>query len=395
MDSIILVANPGSASRKYAIYRNRELTGDLHFEFEKGEVVCTVTAAGQSQKMKTGAKNFDLAVKLLLKLAYQAKLIEPAEKIAAIGVRLVAPGDFFTGDHLVNQVFLNELEKVRASAPLHVETVLKEIYELKRLFKGTKVVAVSDSAYHRTMWPIYQGYGISTKVAVEFNVKRYGYHGISLASVTGKLTRDRRYRRLKKVVVAHLGSGCSVTAVENWQSVNTSMGYSPLEGLMGATRSGSIDFSAALRIKRGLGLTDALVEEYLNRQSGLMAVSDKSDDFRELLKLEKKGDARAKFTIDMWASRVAEEIGRMIVSLEGCSALVFTGTIGQRSAVLRRRILERLEFLGFYPRIRKNAAARNPKEIVDISNHNGILILVVPTNENAEIARRASEMVSA
>ncbi|MCL1929794.1 hypothetical protein FWF93_01525 [Candidatus Saccharibacteria bacterium] len=393
MDKIVLVANPGSASRKYAVYRGSVVAGDLHFEFERKTVVCTVKIAGKSQKFKTGAKNFDSATKLLLGIAYRTNLIKPSEKIAAIGVRVVAPGDFFTGDHLVNQTFLTELEKVRSSAPLHVEATLKEVRELKKLFKGTKIVAISDSAFHRSMPAIYKSYGINTKLAQRLSIKRYGYHGISLASVTSRLQGAGRYKKLKKVVVAHLGSGCSVTAMHNWQSINTSMGYSPLEGLMSSTRAGLIDISAASKIKRELKLSDVQIESYLNKQSGLLALSEKSDDLRELLKLEKQGNIRAKFAIDMWTSRVAMGIADMAVSLGGCDAVVFTGTVGQRSAILRRRIVERLEFLGFYLKTRKNAVTLNPKEIIDISSRSGVMVLVVPTDENLEIARRVLKFI--
>jgi len=394
MDKIVLVVNPGSASRKYAVYRGGTVVGDLHFEFERGRIICTVKISGQSQKFQTGAKDLSSAVKLLLNIAYRAKLINPSEKIAAIGVRIVAPGDFFTGDHLVNQTFLSELVKARASAPLHVDATLREIQELKKLFTGTKIVAISDSAFHRTMSTIYKSYGISAKLAEKLGVKRYGYHGISLASVVGKLQQGRYRKKLSRVVVAHLGSGCSVTAIANWQSVNTTMGYSPLEGLISSTRSGSVDFSAASKIKRELKLSDVQLEEYLNKQSGLLALSEKSEDLRELLKLEKQGNDRAKFAIEMWASRVAAGIADMVVSLGGCDALVFTGTVGQRSAVLRRRVIEKIEFLGFHLKVRKNAASRNPKDVVEVSGLGGVMILVAPTDENAEIARRVLQFIS-
>jgi acetate kinase len=393
MDKIILVANPGSASRKYAVYRGEVEVGSLHFEFERRKVVCTVEIAGRSQKFQTGVTNFDSAVKLLLSIAYRAKLIEPSEKISAIGVRMVAPGDFFTGDHLVNQVFLTEFEKARTSAPLHIEATLREIRELRKLFKSTKIIAVSDSAFHRTMPAIYKSYGINTKLAERFSIKRYGYHGISLASVVDTLQHDFHYKRLKKVVVAHLGSGCSVTAIENWQSVNTTMGYSPLEGLMSSTRSGSIDFSAVAKMKRELGLNDSQAELLLNKQSGLLAISEKSDDLRELIKLAKRGDARAEFALDLWVSRVVQGIAEMTFSLEGCDALVFTGTVGQRSAILRRRIVEKLVFLGFELKIRRNAVARDPKEVIDLSTYSGVTTLVVPTDENAEIAKRVLQFI--
>ena len=394
MDKIILVANPGSASRKYSIFRGGRIAGDLHFEFERHQIVCTIKIGGQSQKFKTGVSDFGSAIKLLLNIAYRTKLLNPSEKISAIGIRIVAPGDFFTGDHLVNHTFLKELEQVRLSAPLHIDSAIKEIYELQKLFRNTKIIAISDSAFHRNMPEVYKDYGISTDLANKFNIKRYGYHGISLAAVIDKLLQERRYRKFRKIVVAHLGSGCSVTAINNWQSVNTSMGYSPLEGLMSATRSGSIDLAAAFKIKRSLGLSDSQMEAYFNKESGLLAVSKKSDDLRELLKLERKGDEKASLAVEIWISRIVMEIAKMITCIEGCDALVFTGTIGQRSAILRRRILEKLKFLGFYLNNRKNGSTINPQKIIDVSSRRGVIVLVVPTDENLEIVKRVEKFLS-
>jgi acetate kinase len=262
------------------------------------------------------------------------------------------------------------------------------------VFRGIKIVAVSDSAFHRTMPVRYKYYGICPRIANRLGIKRYGYHGISLASIADSLSADRRYKKLQKVVVAHLGSGCSITAVNNWCSVNTSMGYSPLEGLMSSTRSGTIDVSAVAKLRRELNLSEAQVEMLLNKQSGLLAISEKSDDLRELLRLEKNGDVKAKLAINMWVAQVAAEVAVMTVSLGGCDALVFTGTVGQRSAVLRRRIIERLSFLGFCLRGRKNAAARDSREIINVSGRGGVPILVVPTDENTEIARRVQRFLT-
>jgi acetate kinase len=394
MDALVLVANPGSASRKYALYSGNLLRGSLHFEFEKGRVVCTIQCGAVKNKLKINASDFRLATKHLINILYKTKMMHPREQIRAVGVRVVAPGEFFTGDHLVNQVFIKELEGVRFDAPLHIMVVLEEIRELARLFPQTDIVAVSDSAFHAGRPAKTSSYAIDAKLAAQTGVRRWGYHGISLRAVVGALRQDKRFAKLGKVVVAHLGSGCSVTALRDWQSFDTSMGYSPLEGLMSATRSGSLDISAAVKLKKTLDFNDRQLEEYLNKKSGLLAVSEKSDDIRELQKLEITGDKKAALALDMFIYRAVGEIGKMITALGGADALVFTGTVGERSFYVRGRIIEGLNFLGFRVKEKVNMATVDPPTITEISTRKSPYILVVPTDENREIARRTLEFIS-
>jgi acetate kinase len=365
----------------------------LHFEFENGRVVCTVTRSGVSRKLKVDTTHFEHTVRHLLGILYKGKLLHPSENLTAIGIRIVAPGKFFTGDHLVNQTFIQELDKTRATAPLHVLTALTELRELKKAFPETDIIAVSDSAFHAQRPAVSLNYAIDQKLAESASVRRWGYHGISLAAVSELLQQHKKINKLHKVVVAHLGSGCSVSALLDWQSQDTSMGYSPLEGLMSATRSGTLDVSAALKIKKTLGLKAAELEEFLNKKSGLLAVSEKSDDIRVLQKLEKTGDESAALALDMFVDRAVGEIGKMITLLSGADALVFTGTVGLRSFYIRGRIIDRLNFLGFRLSEKINLAAVEPARIVDVSTRKSPYILVVPSDENREIARRTQEFI--
>ncbi|MDR1300640.1 MAG: hypothetical protein LBK50_02940 [Candidatus Nomurabacteria bacterium] len=393
MDALILVANPGSASRKYALYQGGALRGSLHFEFENGQVVCTVNKNSRRRRIKTGVKNFNLAIKYLISLLYKSRLLNPSEDIDAIGIRVVAAGKFFTGDHLVNEVFIKELEKARETAPLHIQTIMDEVRELFKVFKTTEIVAVSDSAFHANRPERTMNYAISAKLAKRFDIKRWGYHGISMSSVVSTLRSDKRYHKLDKVVVAHLGSGCSITGLKNWQSFDTSMGYSPLEGLMSSTRSGSIDVVAALKIKKAFKMNDAQLEVLLNKGSGLLAVSEKSDDIRTLQKLAKTGNEKAELALEMFVYRAVSEIGRMITAVGGVYALVFTGTVGERSFIIRDQIIDGLRFLGFRLAEKVNLSTVDPENVVEVSTRKSPLILVVPTNENAEIARRTLEFI--
>lgn len=388
---LILVANPGSASRKYSLYEGLILRGHLHFEFENSKVICTFSRGSLKKKVKLGVNEISLVTKQLVGILYRIKILDPSEDLAAIGIRIVAPGKFFTGDHLVTTPFMQEIYKASSSAPLHIAASINEIQNLIKAFPGTDVIAISDSAFHQGRPPETSLYAIDPKLADEHDIKRWGYHGISLASVTDQLRRDKRYSKLSRLVVAHLGSGCSITAIKDWKSYDTSMGYSPLEGSMSSTRSGSIDVSAALHIKKVLRLNDEGLEDYLNKNAGLLAVSQISDDIRVLQKTDKKA---AKLALSMFVHSIVCEIGRMITELGGIDALVFSGTVGERSFFIRNEIIKQLTLFGFKLSSQKNLALTAPQKIEKISRTNKPQIIVVPTDENLEITRRVLQFIA-
>jgi acetate kinase len=254
------------------------------------------------------------------------------------------------------------------------------------------IVGVSDSKFHANKPNHSRYYGIDTELAEKYGIERYGFHGISVGSVINKL--EDADILLPKTIVCHLGSGSSVTAVLNGKSIDNTMGYSPLEGLMMSTRSGSIDVSAAVVIKEKLDLTDIGLEQYLDKQAGLLGVSGSSDDIRQLVDREKNGDERAKLALDIFVYRIQQAIGQMAAGLDGASCLVFTGTVGERSHVIRKRVLEKLSYLGFEIDDKKNSETYEPEEVAKICSSPSKPILVISTDEAAEIARRIEKYVS-
>jgi acetate kinase len=195
------------------------------------------------------------------------------------------------------------------------------------------------------------------------------------------------------MIICHIGSGSSITALVDGKSVETTMGYSPLEGLMMSTRSGSIDVAAALAIKRELQLDENGLEQYLNKKSGLIGVSGTSDDLRQLIASEEAGDERAKLALQLFVYRIQQAIGQMAASMNGVDSLVFTATIGERSFIIRERILANLGYLGFENNKEINDNTFEPKEIANIASANSKPILVVATDESAEIALRADQFI--
>jgi len=390
-ESLILVVNPGSASRKYALFEGGLKKATVHFEFVNNKVVGTVSYNDLKQSVEYDDPDLSNVARYVLSLLHQYEVISKEDNLSAIGIRVVAPSDSFAEDKSLNDEVIAELESLQQKAPLHITTALSEIKHLKTYFVGIPLVAVSDSSFHNTK-PIWaQHYGIDTNLA-KTGIKRYGYHGVSISSVAKRLQESNNLAN--KVIVCHIGSGSSITALVDGKSVETTMGYSPLEGLMMSTRSGSIDLAAALAIKRELQLDDNGLEQYLNKKSGLIGVSGSSDDIRQLLASEEGGDIRAKLALQLFIYKIQQAIGQMAASMNGVDALVFTATIGERSFIIRERILSQLSYLGFEVDKNVNDNTFEPKEITNIAQSASKPVLVVGTDESAEIARRVIDFIN-
>jgi acetate kinase len=326
-----------------------------------------------------------------LPLLRERHILSKTEHPNRIGLRVVAPTGFFLSDHLFNDRVVMHLRALHERVPLHIDAVLHEQEALRAVFGDTPIVGVSDSSFHSTKPDFAWNYGLPLADSDRFEIKRFGYHGISAASVVRTL---RDHGKLPpKVVICHLGSGASVTAVWHGKSRDTTMGYSPLEGLVMATRSGSIDPAAVSVLKCALHFDDAQMEAYLNEQSGLLGLSGASDDIRELLKREAEGDHFAHLALETYLFSVQKAIGQMTATLGGIDLLVFTGTVGERSASIRARILSPFHYIDLALDHHNNAECTAPAELTCISRlAHSRPVFVVPADEAAEIARRTLRM---
>ena len=390
-NSLILVVNPGSSSRKYALFKNGEICANVNFEFEDNKVTGKVEYEGSKYPAAYDDKDLSNVSAYILPLLHQYSVISDEETIKAIGVRVVAPSMKFMRDALITDEIITSLEAIQQKAPLHITTVLAEIKQIKSHFGGVPLVAISDTAFHINKNEFAWNYGIDVDLANKTEIKRYGYHGISIGSVVYYLKEKNILE--PKTVICHLGSGSSLTAVQDGVGVDTTMGYSPLEGLMMATRSGTIDLSAALAIKHELGLSDIEIEQYLNKKCGLLGVSGSSNDIRQLIDSESNGDDRARIALGMFVYRVQLAIGQMVASMGGVDQLIFTGTVGERSFIIRERILSKLGYLGFECDKTVNDNTYEPKNPTVITKKSGKKALVVLTDEAAEIVRRTEEFI--
>lgn len=392
MEKLYLVTNPGSSSRKYALYRGDELVCNLHFEMEGKDVVCTLKFPdGSKKKLTEGLKKLTDTVKYVKQILEDEGYLGKNTQLGAVIVRVAATGDYFSHDHKVDDDCLERLKIAKKRAPLHVPVVAAEIEECVKEFNGTPVLTISDSGFHNTRDDIHKYYAIDKDLADKAEIKRYGYHGLSIGSIANYLA-DHDLTA-EKVVVCHLGSGSSITALKNNESFDTTMGYSPLEGLMMATRCGDIDAAAAIAIGRELKLNSDELEEYLNKKCGLLGVTGETDDMREAISLRDDGDERAKLAYGLYIYRIQKAIAQMVAALQGVGALVFTATIGERNAEIRRDIVSGLEYLGFKIDDTKNAEGLDDNSHCVISAKSSKPIYVVATDETAAMIRRAQVLL--
>lgn len=387
MERLFLVTNPGSSSRKYALYRDEELLCSLHFETEDKRLICTFKLPnGHSKKFTKGFKRISDTIRYTRDILLAEGILGPDVELEAILARVVATGEFFNDDYIVDEECLRRLEEEKRRAPLHVPVIATEIANCVRAFPETPVIIISDSHFHHTRDDVHKYYAIDIDLANRAEIKRYGYHGLSMGAV-------RNYMRdndllVPRVVACHLGSGASITAIKNGYSYDTTMGYTPLEGVMMATRSGDIDPAAAIAIQHELGFNEEAVEEYLNRQCGLLGVSGISGDMRDVL-AARASHPRAQLAYDMYIYRIQRAIGEMVASMQGIDALVFTATIGERNAEIRRDVVAGLGYLNLKLDNAKNEAGLGDDQHINIAAEGSLPIYVIRTNETDAMIRRA------
>jgi len=352
MEKKCLIVNVGSTSKRYSSYLgDREV---LRVKFEIGE------------------KDFDKSV------GVTKKKIETPN---IIGVRVVSPGLYFQKDRVFDDFYLKKLKEAEKISPLHVSKVIKELINLKKEFPNSKIFCISDSSFHSDLNEMARVYGINRKDAVKFDIFRYGYHGISTSSVLKKIDRKN-----KKVIVCHLGGGASVNAVLNGKSFDASMGFTPLEGLFGGTRSGSIDFSAVKYLAERKKMNLSKVGSYLNFNSGFLGLTGE-EDFRKVLKKFRNGDKSSKLAVEAFAYNVKKYIGSYIAAMNGVDMIIFTGAIGVGSSLVRRMILEDLDYLGIKLDEKRNLKFEDKEGSIE-SNESDVGIQVVESDESREMLKR-------
>ncbi len=313
-------------------------------------------------------------------------------EIAAVGHRVVHGGSRFADPVLVDDDLIAEITDLVSLAPLHNPANIEGIQVARRLFPDLPQVAVFDTAFHQTLPPEAYTYAVPREWLTEHGIRRYGFHGTSHAFVSGEAARLlEREPSDVNLIVLHLGNGCSAAAVRGGQSVDTSMGMTPLEGLVMGTRSGDLDPAVPGHLARELDWSIADVDHALNSESGLKGLAGEND-FRELSRRRAAGDEQAQLAFDVYCHRIKKYIGAYYAVLGAVDAIVFTAGVGQNSAEVRATSLDGLERLGIQLDAERNSASSDQARTVS-TDDSTVAVLVIPTNEEWEIARQALTLI--
>lgn len=384
---MIIVINTGSTSKKYAIYDGDKMMIHFHFESVSEGYVLHQRVDGKFQKDidisdDTYQRAFDFVIDVLISESY----IKYESDIEAAVFRIVAPGKYFTYDRVIDDEFLLKLDEIREQAPLHIDNMRDEFDQVLDRLHDVKIIGVSDSRFHRDIKDYVSAYALPREIRDEVEVKRYGYHGISVSSIV-----DMYDNFDERVIVCHLGGGSSITALKNGKSVDNSMGYSPLEGLPMSTRVGNIDAGAIISIEDKMDLDLGEIRDILYYKSGLKGLSGGLDDIRELLEAKENGDEFAKLAIDHYVYNIQKVIGSYYTILGGLDRLILTGTIGYKSAPIRKMICDGLDILGI--EVDDNMNSKLDGEGYINKPGSEVTVDVVLTREEDEMAKRAIDLL--
>jgi len=392
----VLVINAGSSSVKYYLYDMPQAKvlarGSIERIGEKDSELAHFFA-GKTYRQQTQVKNVEDAMELMLETLVREDVgvIKCLSEIGGVGHRVVHGGEEFTGSVLVDEAVIASIEKFADLAPLHNPPNLAGIRAVQRRVPDVPQVACFDTAFHSTIPKVAYMYALPYELYEKYHIRRYGFHGVShryVARRAAALMGREKYDI--NVITCHLGNGCSITAVKKGRSVDTSMGFTPLEGVPMGTRTGDLD-PAILFYLADKGYDANKLKRLCNKESGLFGLSGASNDMRNLVELAKEGHERAKLAINVFCYRIKKYIGAYAAVLGVVDAVVFTGGIGENAVHMRSQICSDLTQIGIEldPAINKPTRATEAKISADESR---VSVFVIPTNEQAAIASDTYEL---
>jgi len=395
----VLVLNCGSSSIKFELFdmTNEEVlsTGVVEKVGMKGSFLKLTKGNGEKVKFDGDVLEHKAGVEYILGVLSSEKhgVLNSLNEIDAVGHRVVHGGEDFSGSVFINEEVIEVLEKNIELAPLHNPANLKGIYALQSLLPEVPQVAVFDTAFHQTMEPKAYMYGIPFSLYTKYKVRRYGFHGTSHRYVSNRACEilGTDYETCK-IISCHLGNGASIAAIKNGKSIDTSMGFTPVEGLIMGTRSGDLDVGALTYImsKEEIGIETSSV--LFNKFSGMIGITGISSDMREIEEQAEAGNNRAILGLEMYAYRVKKYIGSYAASLGGADIIIFTGGIGENGAQTRTDICKGLEYMGVEIDPEKNKV-RGKEQIIS-SENSKVKVMVVPTDEELVIARDTYDIIN-
>ncbi|MBP2625666.1 MAG: Acetate kinase [Firmicutes bacterium] len=393
----VLVVNCGSSSLKYQLFEMNDESvlakGLVERIGLEGSVLTHEPTDKDKVKINADIKNHTIAIGLVLEALIDANhgVIFSMAEIDAVGHRGVHGGEMFSDSVLVTADVIKAIEQCIEMAPLHNPPNISGINACTELMPGVPQVAVFDTAFHQTMPKKAYMYALPYEAYEKYGIRRYGFHGTSHKYVSQRVAEmmGKDYKELK-IITCHLGNGSSLAAIMNGQCVDTSMGFTPLEGLVMGTRCGNIDPAIIPFLMKKESMTMEEIDTYINKKSGVLGVSGVSSDFRDIEKAAEGGNERAQLALDMFTYEVVKFIGSYAAAMNGVDAIVFTAGVGENAISMRANITAGVEYLGTKIDNEKNNVRGKEREIsVDGSK---VKVFIIPTNEELVIARDTAKI---
>ena len=397
----VLVVNAGSSSLKYQLFDTAEgnilAKGNCERIGIDGSRIMHKTQGKEEYIKEQPLPNHSEATKLVVETLLDPNVgcISSVDEIEAIGHRVVHGGAYFTESVLVTDEVMEILDKCVAYAPLHTPAHIMGIKGCKAVMPDTPEVLVFDTAFHQTMSKEAYMYGISYDMYEEFQIRRYGAHGTSHRYVSGEMIKLLGGKAEgTKIVTCHIGNGSSITAVKDGKCVDTSMGFTPLDGIMMGTRCGAIDPAIVTYIMDKKNMTPAEADNYMNKKCGFLGISGISSDSRDVEKAMKEGNERAQLTYDMLCYQIKKYIGSYSAAMGGLDAIVFTAGIGEHAPYIREHALQGLEYLGVKLDLERNSFGHSGTPVKISADDSRVAVYMIPTNEELVIASDTEAIVS-
>ncbi len=393
----VLVLNSGSSSLKYKLFempQARVCARGVIESIGTSQSRGTQTIGDHNIEKSTDIKDHRQAVELMIRMLTEpcGGPLDSLDEIDATGHRVVHGGEKIRESVLINQEVIGIIEAHCDVAPLHNPPNLTGILEAMNAIPTKPHVACFDTAFHQTIPQKAYMYALPQELYDRYGIRRYGFHGTSHQYVSSRAA-ELLATTHSRLITCHLGNGCSIGAIRNGHCIDTSMGFTPLEGVVMGTRSGDFDPAVIFYLQKK-GYRPEELDIICNKKSGLLGLSGISNDMRVLETKANEGDANAQLAIDIFVYRIKKAIGSYLALLDGCDALVFTGGIGERSLEIRRRILENMTTLGFLIDHEKNNSAIAVEQCIS-SDESPVRILVIPTDEEKAIAMNTYTLVNA
>ena len=391
----VMAVNAGSSSLKFKLFDMPEenvicsgIVERIGFE----DAIFQIKYNGEKYQKITPVKDHAFAVKLLLDSLIKFNIIKSYDEIKATGHRIVQGGSYFNSSAIINEENKEKIKTLIPLSPLHNAAELVGIEAFQKILPNTPGICAFDTAFHQTMEPEDYIYPIPYEYTEKLNIRRYGAHGTShkYLSINGQKYLDNPNG---KIIICHLGSGASITAVKDQKCVATTMGLTPLGGIMMGTRTGDIDPSVYNYILANTNKTNEELYQEFNKKSGLLGVSGVSSDARDIEKAADEGNKRAQLAIDLWARRVADFIGQYFVRLGGCDLIIFSAGIGENSPLFRKLVLKRVQdALNLKIDYALNETIHGKEALISLPDSK-IKVAIIPTDEEVMIARDAYDML--